>query len=305
MPANRKPGMDHDLYEWSPITLRPPLEWPSGASLAVVIIVSAEHFQIRPPENAVQAASLAGGLGARPYPDYARLSHREYGHRVGIFRVLDALSRVNVPPTIAIDAETAERYPVIVERCLADSAEFVAHGIAVTECITGKMSESVEAQYIESTLNRLEHATGMRPIGWFGPEYSESSRTPKLLVQQGITYVCDWVNDEQPYRFAPAVGNLYSLPLMLEYDDAYALVTRGMSLQAYEAMVREGASCLRRDGGESARVLAIHVHPWLIGQPFRIGTFERILEHIVGLPDIWMASGREVIEAFSEASTSV
>ena len=106
MPAERSYGMDHSHYRWSPIRDRARLVWPGGARVALCVIISLEHTEWQPPEDSAQASPQAAGMIPRPYPDYSRLTHREYGHRVGIFRLLDVLEKHGVAPTIAIDALT-------------------------------------------------------------------------------------------------------------------------------------------------------------------------------------------------------
>ena len=117
MPAQRQPGMDHEHYDWSPISTRGRLRWPDDARLALGVIVTLEHMEWQDPEGSFQVANLAGGSAARPFPDYARISHREYGHRVGIFRVLDVLEKHGIKATVAMDSMTAEHYPFLVRHC--------------------------------------------------------------------------------------------------------------------------------------------------------------------------------------------
>lgn len=297
MPAERRPGMDHDYYAWSPLPDRPQLQWPNGEPLALSVVVLLEYVELDPPAGSRTSATLAGGLGPRPHPNYALLSHREYGHRVGIFRVLDALANAGVPPTVAVDVRTAEEYPWLVGHCIDAGAEIVAHGLSVSQAITGEMNELSERAYISETLGRLERATGSRPTGWLGPEYGESARTPALLAAAGLQYVLDWCNDEQPYAMTVPEGRLTAVPTMVEYDDAFALWTRRMTPDSWAAMLETGADRLRRDGAMSARCLCFAVRPWLVGQPFRIGALERALAAITSPGDIWAATTGELAAA--------
>ena len=197
MPAERRFGMDHTHYDWSPIITRQVLQWPDQARVALCVIVNLEHTEWTPPADSFRPV-LPGGVAPRPYPDYALLTHREYGHRVGIFRVLDVLEKYGITPTVAMDALTAEHYPYLVQHCKQRGCEIIGHGIGV-RMLTGNMSEPQEQAYIQQSIATLQRATGTAPAGWLGPEYGESARTPQLLAQAGIRYVCDWVNDEQPY----------------------------------------------------------------------------------------------------------
>jgi allantoinase len=298
MPAERKEGMDHDYYPWSPLPTRAPVRWPTGAPLALGAMVLLEHYEWRPPEEAYSLRSASGGLIKLPEPDYLRLTHREYGHRVGVFRLLDTLARHDLPATIAIDALTAEHYPWLVAHCVERGAEIVAHGVAASRLITSKMSEAEELDTIARSIDAVTQATGERPVGWFSPEGVESARTPALLAAAGIRYVCDWPNDEQPYAMTVPKGSLTSLPLYLEVDDEYALWTRRMRLSDWEELVTESAATLHRDGAVSGRSLMLTLRPWLIGQPFRITVLDHALTAIDQFGPVWKAKGSEIVGAF-------
>ena len=296
MPAERRFGMDHEHYDWSPLSTRGILRWPDNARVALSVVVSLEHMEFSIPEGGFQAANLAGGSVGRPFPDYARISHREYGHRVGIFRVLDVLERHGIRPTVALDAMTAANYPFLVRHCLDRGCEIIGHGISVSRMITGNMPEQEERDYIRESLDTLTTATGETPKGWMGPEYGESERTPRLLAEAGIQYVCDWANDEQPYPLTVPTGELYALPVMLELDDVVAMAHRRVPVERYGAMLREGFDGLYDDGSANGRALVLSIHPWLTGQPFRIGTLDDALGHMMRRQGVWAASGAEVVE---------
>ena len=296
MPAERRFGMDHEHYDWSPMNTRGILRWPDDARLALSVVVALEHMEWLPPEGSFQADNLAGGSAARPFPDYARVSHRDYGHRVGIYRVLDVLERHGVRPTVALDAMTAANYPYLVRHCLDRGCEIIGHGISVSRMITGNMAEQEERDYIRESLDALTQATGEAPAGWMGPEYGESERTPRLLAEAGIRYLCDWANDEQPYPLKTPAGELYALPVMLELDDVVAMAHRKVTIDRYSAMLREGFDGLYADGADNGRALVLSLHPWLIGQPFRIGILDEALGHMTRRQGVWAASGAEVVE---------
>ena len=296
MPAERRFGMDHEHYDWSPMNTRGILRWPDDARLALSVVVALEHMEWLPPEGSFQADNLAGGSAARPFPDYARVSHRDYGHRVGIYRVLDVLERHGVRPTVALDAMTAANYPYLVRHCLDRGCEIIGHGISVSRMITGNMAEQEERDYIRESLDALTQATGEAPAGWMGPEYGESERTPRLLAEAGIRYLCDWANDEQPYPLKTPEGELYALPVMLELDDVVAMAHRKVTIDRYSAMLREGFDGLYADGADNGRALVLSLHPWLIGQPFRIGILDDALAHMTRRQGVWAASGTEVVE---------
>jgi peptidoglycan/xylan/chitin deacetylase (PgdA/CDA1 family) len=298
-PARRQTGMDQPHAVWDPLPLRPPLRWPGGRTLAVVPLINLEVYEDPLPEGWAQIHSVGGGL-IRDFPNISRVSTREYGHRVGIFRLLEALRARDIRPTVAIDVLTAELYPQLVAALRDAGSEFVAHGISVTRPISGRMHVEDERSYIAETLERLD-ACGIHPTGWFGPEYGESSVTPQLLGEAGLGFVCDWANDEQPYRMTTP-GKLVALPLWADFDDQTVLVNRMCNLDMFEDHFRKALDQLARDGARSGRVFHYCVRPWVSGASFRIAMFERVLDHALGLPGIWTPTAGEVVEAWRAAS---
>ena len=295
MPAERRFGMDHPHYDWSPFNKRGILRWPDDARVALCVIVNLEHPEWEPPDDSF-TTPFAGGLTARAFPDYARLSHREYGHRVGIFRVLDTLQKHGVKATVAMDAMTAENYPYLVRHCLDAGAEIIGHGVSLSRMITSNMSEDAEREYISESVAALTRATGSAPAGWLGPEYGESARTPQLLSEAGLRYVCDWVNDEQPYPLHSPHGEMFTLPVMWELDDISALWDRRVVIGRYQQLIEESFETLYQDGQQNGRLMALNLHPWLIGQPFRIGYLDRALGRIMRRGGVWAATGSEIVD---------
>ncbi len=301
MPAERRFGMDHPHYDWSPVAHRSVLRWPGDAPVSLCVIVNLEHMESSPPADSY-AVPLAGGWGPRPFGELAQPSHREYGHRVGIFRVLDVLQKHGITPTVAMDALTAEHYPYLVDHCLSRGCEIIGHGISVSQIISSKMSERQEREYIQKSLDVLSRATGSAPLGWLGPEYGESVRTPQLLAEAGIRYVCDWANDEQPYRIHTPKGELFALPVMLELDDINALWGRHVAIDRYGELLMESFDTLHRDGAQNGRLLVLNLHPWIIGQPFRIRYLDRALAHMTRRQGVWAATGSDIIDWYSRNS---
>ena len=210
--------------------------------------------------------------------------------------MLDVLEKHGIKPTVALDALTAANYPYLVRHLLDRGCEIIGHGVSVSRMITSNMSEQEERDYIQESLAALTTATGATPQGWLGPEYGESSRTPQLLAEAGIRYLCDWANDEQPYPLTTPQGDMIALPIMLEMDDVNALADRRVDVDRYAQMLKEGFDTLYEDGATNARLLALHLHPWLIGQPFRIGYLDDALGHMVRRQGVWAASGGESVD---------
>ena len=301
MSAERRSMMDHEHYDWSPLAKRGVLQWPEGAAVALCVIVNLEHMEWSPPA-ASYTIDLAGGWGPRPFGELAQPSHREYGHRVGIFRVLEVLEKHGIKPTVAMDALTAEHYPYLVDHCLGRGCEIIGHGISVSRIMSSKMSEQEEREYIQTSMDALRRATGVAPVGWLGPEYGESLRTPQLLARAGIRYVCDWANDEQPYRIKSPEGEIFALPVMLDLNDVKAMWDRRIAIDRYGELLKESFDTLYRDGARNGRLLALDLHPWFIGQPFRIGYLDKALGYMTRHQGVWAASGSEIIDWYSRNS---
>ena len=236
MPAQRTFGMDHPASRVVANSYPPSSPLAERGPGRPLCHSGTGTYGVAGAGREFQSARLAGGSAPRDFPDYARLSHREYGHRVGVFRLLDLLEKHGIKATIAMDAMTAENYPYLVRHCLDRGCEFVGHGISVSRMITANMSEEEEREYIRTSLSALTQATGTVPQGWFGPEYGESHRTPQLLAESGLRYVCDWANDEQPYPMTTGAGPFFSLPVLYELDDVVALADRKVTVAAYQRM---------------------------------------------------------------------
>ena len=290
------------FYRWSAMPSRPTRRWPNGAKVAVAVIVALEYVEEVPPGPPFPAFRPAGGLGwALPEPDLPFLTHREYGVRVGLFRVVRVLTDLGLRPTIAIDAMTAEQYPFVVDYCAKQGAEFIAHGVSAHRLITPAMSEADERGYIAETMNRISEATNQTILGWLSPEQSESERTPLLLPDHGIRYICDWSNDDQPYPMSS--GDLISVPVLLPLDDAFVMLTENRDPDDYNAVITRCFDSLRSEVSLNTTCMVFIVRPWVSGQPFRIRALSLALEHLLSFSGTWPCSVGEIAEAFREVDS--
>lgn len=297
-PGVREPGYDHPHVAWQPLPARPPLRWEAPGQLAMVPLLIVEAYEDPLPQNWPQLRSVGGGL-IRDFPNISRVSTREYGHRVGIFRLLAALRARGMRPTVAIDALSAELYPDLVDCLQADGAELIAHGLSITRPQSSQMSVTAERAYIAETLARLA-ACGIRPRGWFSPDYGESTVTPQLIDEQGLAYLSDWANDEQPYEMTTP-GRLVATPLWADFDDQTVLINRMCNLDMFEDHFMKALTQLDRDAPQSARLFHFCVRPWVMGAPLRIASFERVLDHALSLQNIWTPRLGEVVDATRSA----
>ncbi|MGZ5095323.1 MAG: polysaccharide deacetylase family protein [Burkholderiales bacterium] len=296
MPFKFKYGMDQEYWDWSPLVKRPVLQWPNGAKLAVCLLVELGHYEWKPPEGAFDPPTHTPPHSMNPYPDYVTVTFREYGHRIGIFRMMEVFDRYHVKATVPMDAYTAEHYPGLVDECQDRAWEIIGHGITQRQAITSLMSEAEERDYIGRSIDALRKATGKAPGGWLSPEHSQSTRTPKILAEMGVRYCCDLPNDEQPYRLHTPSGELFALPCMIEIGDTVGHYNRKLPLQRWVQMVNETVEVMCEDASETGLLLAFRLHPWCVGQPYRIKYLEEIVSAMTRRDDVWIATGSEIID---------
>ena len=268
---------------------RDSLRWPGDAPLAVVVVICLEAVEWE-PHDGVAPPGARGAVYPRAF-DPTVLSLHEYGNRVGVFRVLDVLDRLGIPGTAAADALSAERRPFVLEECAARGFAFAGRGTSASRMVTELETEEDERSAIERCLTAIERVTHSRPRGWFSTGYGESTRTLALLAEAGVRYVCDWPNEEQPYR----IGDLVSLPPALDLDDELALRLRSLPVGQWVEMVARAAARLAADGADSGRLLVLPLHPYVVGQPFRIRYLERALAAVAGRDDVWLATADDVV----------
>ena len=274
-------------FRYSPIIRRPVLRWPGGARLAVWVIPNIEYFPLN--EKVLMGAGIV--------PDVMAWSHRDYGARVGIFRIMEVLDRYKVRGTVALNSLVCDAYPPIIEECQKRNWEFMGHNETNSRTLIQIPPES-ERDVVNATFDRIEKATGTRPKGWLSSGLTETWGTLDYLVEAGCQYVCDWVNDDQPYPMEVAGKRLMSIPYSSEINDFGFFMRFGGQPDDFAAMIRRQFDVLYRESETSGRVMAICLHPFIIGVAHRIGALESALEHIAGHDKVWFATGSEIIDAY-------
>jgi peptidoglycan/xylan/chitin deacetylase (PgdA/CDA1 family) len=298
-------GTYHSFYDRVPLPKRPPLKWPNNASVAFAVLVSAEYYEMQPPDNAFIPPNVPGGFGRGPYPDFRVYTARAYGNRVGVFRLFEALDRYGMAATVAIDALTAQHCPAVAEQAVKRGYEIIGHGQSVTRVISAHMHEDEEREHIRASLDAIEAACGRRPLGWHSPEYGESARTPALLTELGVQYVLDWPNDEQPYTMTTTAGTITSIPVAVDCEDVFSHFHRRITMSRWVSCVTEALDRLATDGISTGRLLVLNVHPWLMGHPFRVSYFEELLQHITGRKDVWVTTTGAITEWWKNQPASI
>ena len=295
----RRYGMDHARYEWSMLTDRRPVQWPGGKRLALWVNVALQFF---PLNQQGKPFPPTGGM-TTAYPDLRHYTLREYGNRVGIYRFLEAFDRFGIRPTFAVSARLAERYPPLLRRLVERGDEVACHGWHMDAPHCGGMDPAAEEGLVERSLATLRSLTGQPVQGWLSPSRSQSANTPDLLAKHGIRYMCDWVNDDMPYAFATSAGPLVAMPLSLELEDAFIIHGNLHSEREYAEQVRDAFDFLYAEAAEQGgRLLALSLHPWVLGQPHRIGWLEEVLAYITGHDGVWCAPAGEICRAWEAAA---
>ena len=293
---HRSHGMDHERYDWSMLVKRKPVTWPGGARVALWITVALEWF---PLDMTATPFRVPGGM-SRPYPDYWDYTSRDYGNRVGVFRIMKLLDELGITASAAFNSALAERHPFLVEQVNKRGWEIIAHGVDMGHPHYGGMARGQEQELIASALETLRQASGQAVRGWLSPLKSQSENTAELAAAQGLDYICDWVNDDMPYPLATAAGTIHNMPHPFEQDDQQMMITCRQSETEFVAQVHDQFHCLDREAREQGgRIMALSLHPWVSGQPYRIKALEAALAPIVASDSVWVATGAEILDAFT------
>lgn len=289
----RREGYDHDLYDWSSIHDRAPLRWPGDKAVAVWVCVSLEWFPMVPQDTPFRAP----GHMVTPYPDYRHYTARDYGTRVGMYRLLDAFAKAGVRASVATNAAIAERYPQLIADIVAGGHEIIAHSTDMNGTIASGLLIEEERALIAQSLDTLERATGKRPRGWLSIARSQSWNTVDLLREAGVEYVCDWVNDELPWRFR---NGLVNLPLNHELSDRQIVTVQQQSADSYARQIDDAFDWLAGEAGATtARLLPLHLTPYIMALPYRIAALEQLLERLAARPEAWVATGEDIVAAWA------
>ena len=269
------------FFPYQAIVDRPPVHWPNGARVAVWVVPNIEHFHIE--------------IGD-PAPDIRNHSRRDYGNRVGVWRVMEVLQRHGIRGTVALNGEVGRHYPRIVEECIRLDWELMGHGLTNSVLLAG-MTKDREAAVIAETKEIIE-SFGRKMHGWLGPALTETWNTLDLLQSYGVEYVCDWVNDDLPYRMN---NGLYSIPYTLELNDMPLFNMPSISIEDYSKRICDSFDVLYDEAQHGGRVMCIALHPFLIGVPHRIRYLDKALAYINSHEKVWLATGSEIIAAYRQS----
>ncbi len=277
----------HGRYPYRPITDRPVYDWPGGKRLALYLGVNHEVFRFGDGHGAQLAP-------AKTQPDVMNYAWRDYGNRIGVWRLFDLFDRLELRTTALLNADVLDQCPGLAEACRDRGDEIAAHGATNAEA-QGELDRADEARLIADVTDRLA-ALGVRPTGWLGPWISESADTPDLLAEAGYRYVLDWAHDDQPVRLSTAHGDLLSVPYSQEINDIPAIIGRKQEAETFAAMIDAAVEQLLSECDRRPVVLGIALHPYIMGQAHRVPALARVLTRLreADDPRVWWTTAGEI-----------
>ncbi len=273
---------------YSAIVDRPPMQLPGGARVVVWTIVNLEVWDIAKP---MARQVLPAPTGAVLLPDVPNWSWHEYGMRVGFWRFKALFDRLGMRPTLSINARVCIDYPRVAQACHDAGWEFMGHSFE-----QGPIhKEENQKEMIARSLDILEKFTGKRPVGWLGPGLTETYETPDLLAAAGIKYIGDWVYDDEPTTIQTASGPLVTLPYSVENNDIPVMAVQHHEAGYFTRKVTDTFERYYEEGAERPKILAIAIHPYISGQPFRIKYLEEVYARIAKMPGVLHWNGEQIL----------
>jgi allantoinase len=281
----------HNRYSYSAIKSRPTYTWPEGKKLALYIGINIEHFAF--------GTGLGHSVSAElPPPDPRTFAWRDYGNRVGVWRIFDLLDQLGLPAAHLVNSTIFDYAPEILSSIKARGDEIIGHGRTNAER-QGQLWEEDEARLIAYVRDQIERHSGQRARGWMGPWMSQSHVTPDLLKEAGFEFLMDWPADDQPLWMKTRSGPIMSVPYPLEINDSPQLLVRRHTAVQFEEMIIEQFEEMLDQSEQQPLVCGIALHTMVVGQPYRMRSLRRALQHIVNHPNrdkVWFTRPGEIYD---------
>jgi peptidoglycan/xylan/chitin deacetylase (PgdA/CDA1 family) len=283
-----------DRVKYSAIVDRPVMKLPGDGRIIVWTIVNLEVWDIARP---MARQVLTAPAGVSPLPDVPNWSWHEYGMRVGFWRLHALYQRLGIRPTLAINARVCVDYPRVAQACLDAGWEFMGHSYE-----QGPIhNERDQPAMIEKSLATIARFTGKRPLGWLGPGLTETLDTPEHLAAAGIRYIGDWVYDDEPTEISTQHGPLVTLPYTVECNDIPVMMVQHHEAPYWTQKCIDSFDRLYQEGAERPRVMAIALHPYISGQPFRIKYLEAVYDYMAKFTGVLHWNGEQILDWYQKA----
>ena len=280
-----------ERISYSPIAGRVPLKLPNRARMAVWVIVNVEEWDI---QKTMPRTVLTPPAGGSPMPDIPNWAWHEYGNRVGFWRLLETLDNLKITAALAINGTAIKAYEPISRAAVERKWEFIGHGLTQTNMQLVKN----EREDIIETRAAIERITGRKPRGWLGPGLTETWETPDLLIEEGFDYVCDWVLDDQPVWLKTRTKPILNVPYTQECNDVAMMLIQHHAATEYRNRAIDQFNQIYSDSADSARIMALVVHPYIMGAPHRSRYFREALEHMRAHKDVVFWTGERIYDWF-------
>jgi allantoinase len=287
--------MENELYDYSPIVDRRRLIWPNGARVAFYVGLNVEYFEIDKPSTSIWSGT------SHLKPDPLNYGWRDYGARVGIWRLIDTLDKYAVRASVLLNSDVCRHYPQIIQAGREREWAWLAHG-KTNSILHADMTPEEERMLLANVVDTIAAATGRRPKGWMGPGLTETFETPRVLKELGLSYVLDWCADDQPFPLN--VPGMISVPYSVELNDIGLFVGKSVSGEEFYRTVVDQFDQLYEDSARSGRVMALALHPFVIGQPFRHRYLAKALEYITSHDGVWLATSDEIAAHYLGSSNA-
>ena len=279
----------HGRYAYSAISRRRDYHWPGKKRLAIYIGFNLEHFDF--------GAGLGAALGPKsPEPDVLNYSWRDYGNRVGVWRCLELFDSLKLPVGALINTALYDYCPEVVEAHVKRGDELIGHGHTNSER-QADLPEEQERELLRFCRRKIQEKSKIAPRGWLSPWISESLVTPDLLKETGYEYTLNWCHDDQPTQLDTRAGKLWSIPYPQELNDIPMIALRQMDGRDFADMIVDNYDEMLRQSKEQPLVMGIALHPYLVGQPYRLKHLRRALQHIVKQKKAWLATPGKILDA--------
>jgi allantoinase len=289
-------------YDYVPLPKRQPFQWPGGNRVALVITFNLETWDLikdtDQPYYAGGPALLPNQLAGR-IPDYPNYSWREYGQRVGIWRLFDLFDELGVAASCTANAVTFERRAAMTDACMERGWELLAHNYEQGELLTDFHDNiDVERDIIRRTIAMYEKHVGKRPTGWLSSSLRGTLHTPAILAEEGFSFYCDIMNDDQPYEIRTEKGPIIAVPYSNVIND-FTIVTRNMrTTDEYRDLLIEELSVLYSEGDRHARIMNVGLHPHVSGRAHMVRAIREFVEYAKGLDGIWWPTREEIADFY-------
>lgn len=284
--------MDTNLVPYSPLPHRPVLRWPNGARVALWVVPNIEHYEYQP-----KYVRVRDPWPRSPHPDILGYTVRDYGNRVGLWRMFEMTDDLQIPCTVSLSMTVIQHYPDILEAMEKRQWELMSHGIYNTRYHWNFTPDEERSAMLES---REIHRklTGREQNGWFSPAITNTMNTFDLAAECGFTYTADLYHDDQPFPLRVKSGSLLSLPYTVELNDVLSH-RRGEEAEEFARQIRDYFDTVYAEGAEQGRVMCVALHPYWVGQPHRIRAVRAALEYVLSHAGVWVARGSEIVDWFN------